>query len=159
MYEKENTQEITLLDMANSLVKKWKLIVWVTLAALVLGAVVGLAMALIGNRNYGTRVEFFISSDKSNSYILSMVKSDSYAEALLMDENGLPGDFKGTQEYKDAKALLDREEELEDLIKEKEDELDPFDFKLSKLSRESTEVQAAYNEAVALLEMYKKIHK
>ena len=113
--EKENAQEITLLDMVNSLIKKWKIIVWVTLAALILGAVAGLGMALIANRNYGTRVEFFVSSDKANNQLLSVLKSDKYAEALLMDENGLPGEFKNTEEYAAAKALLEQEESLEKL--------------------------------------------
>ena len=154
--EKENTQEITLLDMMNSLIKKWKLIVWVTLAALVLGAVAGFALALVANRDYGTRVEFFISSDKSNSYILSVLKSDKYAEALLMDENGLPADFSSTEAYAKAKELLDEEKLLEEKLEEKEEALEPFEIEISILSRESTEAQTAYTEALSLLEMYKK---
>ena len=154
--EKENAQEITLLDMVNSLIKKWKIIVWVTLAALILGAVAGLGMALIANRNYGTRVEFFVSSDKANNQLLSVLKSDKYAEALLMDENGLPGEFKNTEEYAAAKALLEQEESLEKLLEEQEEALEPYEIEISILSRESTEAQTAYNEALSLLEMYKK---
>jgi len=89
MYENENTQEITLLDIVTSLLKKWKAIICVTLAGLLIGSALGLTLTLLGNRFYGARTEFFVSSTATNNYILSMLKSDSYAEALLMDENGI----------------------------------------------------------------------
>lgn len=156
MYESENVQEITLLDIVTSLLKKWKSIICVTLAGLLIGSALGLTLTLLGNRFYGARTEFFVSSTATNSYILSMLKSDSYAEALLMDENGLPAEYAGTDLYNEAKAAREKVVELKKQIKEAEESLEPMEFEISKLSKAYSESQTAYNEALALLEMYKK---
>ena len=55
MYESENVQEITLLDIVTSLLKKWKAIICVTLAGLLIGSALGLTLTLLGNRFYGAR--------------------------------------------------------------------------------------------------------
>ena len=76
---------------------KIKLIAIITLAALVLGAAGGAALAIISNATYGTQAEFYIYSESANGYILSLLRSDSFAERLLLDENGLPSNKKGSQ--------------------------------------------------------------
>ena len=97
--------EITILDLFKIVLKKIKLIAWITLIALLLGAATGAALAIISNATYGTQAEFYIYSEESNSYILSLLRSDSFAERLLLDENGLPADKQGTNMYNEALAL------------------------------------------------------
>jgi tetratricopeptide (TPR) repeat protein len=139
-----------------SLLKKWKAILCIILVGLLVGSAAGLTITLLGNRFYGARTEFFVSSTATNNYILSMLKSDSYAEALLMDENGLPAEYAGTDLYNEAKAAREKVAEIKKQIKEAEESLEPMEFDISKLSKAYSESQTAYNEALALLEMYKK---
>lgn len=157
MYENDTTQEINLLDMVSAVLKKWRLLICVTLAALVAGGVFGFVMAVFSNNAYGTKAEFFVSSDASNGYILSLMKSDTYAEWLLMDENNLPEEYKGTEIYEEAKQVQDRIFDLEEnLIDEAEDALFHYEYELSQLSKKVSDAQSEYSEVLALLEMYKK---
>ena len=96
--------EITWVDILKMLAKKAKLIAWITLLALVLGAAAGVGVAMVSNATYGTQVEFYISSEERNSYILSLISSDSFSEKLLLDENGLPETDKGSNAYNEALA-------------------------------------------------------
>lgn len=157
MYENGNTCEISLLDMFSAIIKKWKALVAIALIALIIGGAAGVVSTAISNRNYGARSEFFISSNENNSYIVSLLKSDRYAEWLLMDENNLPAEYKGTEIYEEAKAIQERIALLKDeLIDEAEDALFPYEYKLSQLSKKLSDAQTAYNEALTLLEMYKQ---
>jgi len=113
-----------MFDIFKILIKKSKLIAWVTLMALILGAAAGAVLAIISNATYGSKVEFYISSEEANNYILSLLRSDSFAERLWLDENGLPENKKGTTPYNDAvqaktnlELKIQEIEELEQSIK------------------------------------------
>ncbi len=153
MSEKDNVQEITLLELFSAIAKKWKMLLCITLAALLVGGAVGVVGAILSNQSYGARAEFYVYSDKANKYILSLVKSDSFAEAVLMDENGLPEEYKNTSEYKKAleanKAVVALEEEIE----AKEKELVRFDVEISNKNRIYTDKKAAFDEVNKYVEM------
>ena len=153
MNQKDNIQEITLLDLFSAIAKKWKMLLCITLAALIVGGAVGAVSAVLSNQSYGARAEFYVYSDKANKYILSLVKSDSFAETVLMDENGLPEEYKDTAEYKTALEANKVVAALEEEIKEKEKELTKFDGEISKKNRIYTDKKAAFDEVNKYIEM------
>ena len=156
MNENNKSQEISFFDLCKALFKKGKIIIAVTLALLIVCGAGGALLAFVANRNYGTRAEFYIYSDKANNYILSLIQSDSFAEALLLDENGLPAEDKNTEEYakaRDAKrAIEDKELDLEAL----EDKLESFPLELTRKQKKLSEAQAKYDDVYKLLNMYKQ---
>ena len=156
MNENNKSQEISFFDLCKALFKKGKIIIAVTLALLIVCGAGGALLAFVANRNYGTRAEFYIYSDKANNYILSLIQSDSFAEALLLDENGLPAEDKDTEEYAKAldakKAIEDKELDLEEL----EEQLEEYPLELTKLQKKLSEAQAKYDDVYKLLNMYKQ---
>ena len=153
MNQNDNVKEISLLDMLIVLGRKWKMLLCLTLVALLVGGGVGLTTAILSNQSYGATAEFYIYSDKANKYILSLIQSDSFAEALLMDENGLPAEYKGTDIYKDAVKAKEAVEQIEEQLKEKEKELLEFEIPLSNLNKAMTDAQTTYTEIYNHLSM------
>ncbi len=146
MSEKENLNDVTLMDMIKAILKKWKALLCVTLAALILFGGLGVVMSFVSNQDYGADVEFYVSSEKANRYILSLLQSDSFAEELLMDDNGLPEQYKDTQGYKDA---FEKKKTIEDLTKEIEEIEKELVYKPRKVSdalKASNEAQKVYDE-------------
>ena len=149
--------EITWVDILKMLAKKAKLIAWITLLALVLGAAAGVGVAMISNATYGTQVEFYISSEERNSYILSLISSDSFSEKLLLDENGLPESDKGSNAYNEALAAKEavdaKREEMEDL----EDKIKFYPTEKDKAQREYNTAKAVYDDLKKSWETYMNV--
>lgn len=146
MVENQTTQkEFTVLDLFKMILKKTKLIAWITLLALVLGAAGGVAMALISNATYGARADFYVYSAESNSYILSLLRSDSFAERLLLDENGLPEDKKGTKAYEAAKEAKDALDAKLEEIKQLEQDVKLYPAKVAKAQRKLSDAKTNYD--------------
>ncbi len=153
MNEKENVREISILDVLPALGKKWKMILCITLAALIVAGAAGAGLALLTNRSFGTVADFHVNSDGSNKYILSLVKSDRFAEAILMDENGLPAEFKGTDIYNEAFEAGKKIEDLEKELEDKQKELKAFDAPLTNLNKALTLAKTKYTETQELMRM------
>ncbi len=146
MNENEKVREISIMELLSALAKKWKLLLCLTLAALIIGSGIGATLAIMGNQSYGATAEFYINSDGLNRYILSLIKSDSFAEAILMDENGLPAEFKGSDIYNQALEAKKTVKELAEQIEQAEKDLTLFEIPITNLSKASSEAQSAYNE-------------
>lgn len=153
MSEKENLNDVTLFDMLKALLKKWKSLLCITLVALMVGAGIGAAMSLMTSKSYGASVEFYITSEKANRYILSLVKSDSFAEELLMDENGLPAEYKDTDGYKVAADIKKQINDLSKELEKIEDELVYYPRKVSDALKLSNDAQKEYEEISKHLEI------
>lgn len=155
MNDNTNTsQEINLLDIFNLLKKKVKTIVSVMLIALILGGAAGGAFSLLSNAIYGTKAQFYVYSEKNNDFVLSLVRSDAFAELLLLDENGLPADKKGTDEYN---GILDMQEVMDELKKEKEEaeiELEKYPTLLNNKNRAYQDALSRYSNVYDAMMMY-----
>lgn len=154
MNENNNYQEISFFELCKALLKKAKIIIAITLALLIVGGACGAVLAVAANGSYGTRAEFYIYSEKANNYILSLIQSDSFAEALLLDENGLPAEDKDTEAYAKALAAKKAIEEKELSIEELEEQLDEFPLELTRKQKKLSEAQAKYDDIYKLLNMY-----
>ena len=80
-----SNNELDLMDLLKILISKIKIIVCVALIAAIVGGAIGAAITFLSKRDFGTQVEFYISSEERNSYILSLISSDSFSEKLLLD--------------------------------------------------------------------------
>ena len=155
MNENNVYQEIDFFDMISALLKKAKLIICLTLVLALVGGGLGVFRAILANNSYGTNAEFYVYSDKGNNHILSLIKSDSFAENLLLDEYGLPDAYKDTDEYKQAyeatlKVVAAREE-LELL----QDAVEEYPIKVNEAQRKASEAKTIYDEIYNMLSMYK----
>ena len=143
MNESMNTnQEIGLLDVLKVLKSRIKNILCITLAALLIGGLAGGVFALINNATYGAKAQFYITSDKSNEYIISLLRSDSFAESLLLDENGLDPNKAGTDDYN---AVLAIKKEADELMLDKEKK----EIELAKCPNRIANAQRIYQAAQA----------
>ena len=147
-------KDLTILDIFSIIRKKVKLIAWVALIALILGAAGGTAWAFISNATYGTQAEFYIYSEGANGYILSLLNSDSFAERLLLDENGLPADKKDTEAYKTALAAKAAVDAQLDKINEFEKKLAILPIEVNKLKTAASDADTRYKDAENLLVTY-----
>ena len=146
MNEKENLNDITLFDMMKAVGKKWKMLLCITLAALLLCGGFGAFISYMNNQSYGTKIEFYVTSEKANRYILSLIQSDSFAEELLMDANGLPAEYKNTDSYKSALEIKNSITKLEEELLALEEELVHYPRKVSDAQKLSNDAQTAYTE-------------
>ena len=89
--------ELDLIDLLKVLLSKIKLIVCIALIATFIGGALGAIITLLGKRDFGTQVEFYITRGASDSQILHLLASERFAEKLLLDENGLPENTSGAE--------------------------------------------------------------
>lgn len=81
--------EITFVDILKMFRGKLKLLICVTLIFAVLGAGVGVFASYL-TTSYGAEITFYLLPGESSQALLPILKSDAFAEKLLLDENGLP---------------------------------------------------------------------
>ena len=83
-------KSLTFIDVVRMFKKKTViLIVCLSLVAAILGGVGGY-IYFSSSSSYGTEITFYLSYKDSTHALLPLLNSDSFAEKLLLDENGLP---------------------------------------------------------------------
>lgn len=145
--------ELELSDVFRILFSKIKAIICIALVAAVLGASLGAAKTLLG-KNYGATLEFYITPEAPDSNLLLLLSSDRFAEKLLLNEYGLPeGEGADYDAAVAAKAAADKaSENLVEAIKLSKEAPNG----LAKVQKIYEEKQKAYDEAYALLKIYKE---
>ena len=145
--------ELDLLDLLKILLAKIKLIICIALAAAILGGVFGFAFTLIGNHNFGTQVEFYISPNAPDAQILHLLSSERFAEKLMLDENGLPEGGSGA-EYEAALAakLESKAADLAYAEAKRASKIAPRE--LAAIQKTYEEKQKAYEDVYNLLSVY-----
>jgi hypothetical protein len=146
--------ELDLLDILKILFSKAKLLVCITLLAAIIGGALGGAITLLGKREYGTQVEFYITPNATDSTVLHLLASERFAEKLLLNENGLPENRSGAEYEVALAAKLEADTALKALSEAK---------KLSKeapralaiAQKNYEEKQKAYDDTYNLLTTYK----
>ncbi|MBQ2701759.1 MAG: hypothetical protein IJF64_02110 [Clostridia bacterium] len=146
--------EISLMDIMKMLVKKIKLLLCVTLIGVVVGAALG-GVLTFNKKYYGTKARFYLSAKASDTQIIDLLESGSFAETLLLNEYNLPVTVYGTQEeynvaVEKSKAVQAAEKTVEDL--EESVESLPEEVKLAQDVYDQAAI--AYENALAVLEAY-----
>ena len=85
----QKTEGLTFTGILRLFKGKMKLLICLALIAAVIGGAVGACMTYM-NVSYGGEVVFYLSSTDDTRAILTLISSESFAEKLLLDENGLP---------------------------------------------------------------------
>ena len=146
--------ELDLLDILKILLSKAKLLVCITLLAAIVGGALGGAITLIGKRDYGTQVEFYITPNSTDSNVLHLLASERFAEKLLLNENGLPENRSGEDYDKALAAKLESDSAAQALTEAKKISKEaPRALALAQKNYE--EKQKAYEDIYNLLSVYK----
>ena len=141
------TKPLTFVDVIRMFKTKTVIIiVCISLVAALLG---GLASFLYLNRTtyYGSEITFYLTSKDGTHALLPLLNSDSFAEKLLLDENGLPpkaecdeDDYNNASDkvkaYNDALAIKrDSEKKAETLIAQVSEKKAVYDLRLAEYTR------------------------
>ena len=138
--------ELDLLDLLKILLAKIKLIVCVALIAAILGGAFGFAFTLIGNHDFGTKIEFYITPNAPDS-------SERFAEKLMLDENGLPEGYSGA-EYDAALAAKLESKAADAAYAEAKRASKMAPRELAAIQKTYEEKQKAYDDVYNLLSVY-----
>ena len=146
--------EFDLLDILKILFTKAKLLICITLLAAIVGGTLGGAITLLGIREFGTEVEFYITPNSTDSNVLHLLASERFAEKLLLDENGLPENRSGAEYDAALAAKLDADAAAKALVEAKKASKEaPRALAIAQQTYE--EKQKAYEDAYNLLNVYK----
>ena len=145
--------ELDLLDLLKILLAKIKLIICVALVAAILGGAFGFAFTLIGNHDFGTKIEFYITPDAPDSQILHLLSSERFAEKLMLDENGLPEGSSGA-EYEAALAAKLESKAADAAYAEAKRASKNAPRELAAIQKRYEEKQKAYDDAYDMLSVY-----
>lgn len=145
--------ELDLLDLLKILLAKIKLIVCVALIAAILGGAFGFAFTLIGNHDFGTKIEFYITPNAPDSQILHLLSSERFAEKLMLDENGLPEGYSGA-EYDAALAAKLESKAADAAYAEAKRASKMAPRELAAIQKTYEEKQKAYEDVYNLLSVY-----
>ncbi len=84
-----STEQMTFADIIKMFRGKLKVFICVALIAALIGAGVGVLITQL-DKTYGGEITFYLVPGESTQVLLPILKSESFAEKLLLDENGLP---------------------------------------------------------------------
>jgi len=150
MEQNTNTaKEITFGDLCRLFAGKWVLFLILALVFGFVGGAFGVVSA-IDNRTYGATLTFNISDSQNSDDLLYLLRSESFAEKLLLEENGLPKkEDCDAADYAAAEAALGRiesiraeREKLIDQIARLRVEFHPISQELSRLDTNYKNIQA-----------------
>ena len=167
-----NTQdEITLADIIRMFRGKAKILICVFLIAAIIGGAAGVFSAFISSP-YGANIKFYLNPGANTQSLLEHLKSDAFAERLLLNEYGLPEKSEGYKGYAEAenavKEMLEAGDEVIRLNKEYSNfnyfvSTDPNakayeKITLNEIEKQHEELVAKYEAYYALLEVYKNAY-
>ncbi len=145
--------ELDLIDLLKILFSKIKIIICIALIAAFVGGALGAVITLLGKRDFGTQVEFYISSGDPGSQVLHLLASERFAEKLLLDENGLPANMPGEAYNAALKAKQEADAAAEALIEAKKAAKEaPKELAVAQKTYE--EKARAYDDLYNLLSVY-----
>lgn len=146
-------KELDLIDLLKVLLSKIKLIVCIALIAAFVGGALGAIITLLGKRDFGAQVEFYISSGDPDSRVLHLLASERFAEKLLLDENGLPSNTSGEKYDAALQAKIAADAAAEALIEAKKAAKEA-PRELAVVQKTYEEKQRAYDDLYNLLSVY-----
>ncbi len=150
-----SSQQITLADTVKLFRGKLKLLFCIALAACIAGAALGVFMTY-SDISYGGKIEFYLDPADSSNRLLPMLRADSFAEKLLLDENGLPPkEDCDPDDYKAALEAVVAAREARERKQELKRELDSIPYEIAVVEDEYNNKTDEYNRIRDLLNIYK----
>lgn len=167
-----NTQdEVTFAEIVRMFRGKLKVLICVALVAAIVGGAAGVLSSKF-SEVYGSDIEFYLSPETNTQALLQYLKSDAFAERLLLNEYGLPEGSDRYDGYDEAKNAVKEEFAARDLVIELNKTFTDFNYYVStdpnakdhekmtfnEVDNRHKELLAQYEECYALLEVYKNAY-
>lgn len=163
--------EVTFAEIVRMFRGKLKVLICVALVAAIVGGAAGVLSSKF-SEVYGSDIEFYLSPETNTQALLQYLKSDAFAERLLLNEYGLPEKSEGYKGYAEAesavKEMLEARDEVIRLNKEYSDfnysvSTDPNakayeKITLNEIEKQHEKLVAQYEAYYALLEVYKNAY-
>lgn len=145
----------TITDILRLFKGKLKLLICLTVIGAVLGACVGALVTTI-DAVYGGDITFYITPSEEKQALLPILQSESFAEKLLLDENGLPPKAEcNATDYQAALDAVQREQTARENCRSMYLQLTMYPYSLAMIEDEYNNYVQEYNRVYELLEIYK----
>ena len=155
MEQLKQEQGLTLAQILKMFKGKVVLIICLSLVAAILGGAFAVVSSVF-SRDYGTSVEFYVSTADSSHTLLSVLQSEAFAEKLLLEDNGLPAKEQcDPADYAAALAAIEATKAARDAKYEAKKALDLIPYKLAPIQQHYDYLNSLYTEARNLLDIYK----
>ncbi len=146
--------DLTFADIIRMFKGKLKLIICITLIGALLGAGVGVFTSF-SNEMYGGNITFYLVPGEDTQSLLQILKSDSFAEKLLLDENGLPPKAEcNAADYDAALAAVQSERAARAEKAKIYKELTHYPYILAPIETEMKSLEDKYDDIFNLLQTY-----
>lgn len=147
--------EITFVDILRMFRGKVKLLVCIAVIATIVGAAIGGVLAEL-DATYGAEVTFYLAPGESTQVLLPILKSEAFAEKLLLDENGLPPRAEcNPADYDAALAAVKAENEAREQRLEISREVSAYPYKLAIIEEQYNVLNNERTRINDLLKTYK----
>jgi hypothetical protein len=155
---RKNDAPLSFAEILTMLRKKLVLIICITLAVAILAAS-ATTVYIFAFGSFGTEVSFYITPVDSSQSLLSLLKSESFSEKLLLDENGLPPREEcNAADYDAALAAIVAENAARDRKQKARDVLDMIPYSFALVQERYNELSKTYSETYNLLTTYKSAY-
>lgn len=160
--------QLTFADIIKMFRGKLKIIICVALIAAIIGGAAGVFSTCFFIPA-GADIKFYLNPGANTQTLLQHLKSDSFAERLLLNEYGLPDDPTGLTGYKEAEDAVKEMLSARETVIELDKKLTNFNYAIStepdakdyekitfnEIDKRHSELVAQYEKYYALLEVYK----
>ena len=103
----QNSSSVTFADIVRMFRGKAVKIIIITLVVAILGGVAGVFIATF-NKTYGSTINFYLTTKDGTNALIPLLASDSFAEKLILEENGLPkSELCDKEAYADAAKAVE----------------------------------------------------
>lgn len=133
MDQQNNTNsqnELSFADVIKMFRGKLKILICVVLIAAIIGGAVGLVYTYF-TADHGANIKFYLSPETNTQILLQYLKSDAFAEKLLLDEYGLPEKSDKYTGYDEALNAVKEQLAARDIVIELKKELTNFNYSVS----------------------------
>lgn len=150
-----NTKQIiTFVDVVKMFRGKLKFFIIAAIIAALIGSIVGGAVCLLSS-SYGGTVNFYLTTKDGSQVLLPLLNSDSFAEKLLLEANGLPRKEEcNAQDYDAALAALKAYNEARETKKELVKYSNVLKSEITVIENRYNDLLTQYETALKELEMY-----
>lgn len=154
---KENRSNLYGIDLIKLFFKKLKIMCVIALVGAIIGGVLGAGLAVM-NTKYTAELNISVTPVDDTNALLHSLRSGRFAERLLLDDKGLPP--KEKCDSADYQKALDAVNAVEALREKKNDKyVESILFRTGEIENTYKTLKEQYDEAFALLKMYKDADK
>ena len=152
----ETTSEgVSLVDILRLFRGKLKIMICVALIVAILGAVAGVFIAE-SNAVYEADITLYLVPAEESQILINLLKSDSFAEKLLLDENGLPPEDEcDPTDYQNALAAVQAENAAREKNYKLASKLTAFPYDFDNIERQYNILTSERSRITELLKTYK----